>query len=170
MIKLESSGHIRGVEYRGKKNIFQIQTPSRTYFMAADNSTDRDAWVDVLNQALVELHPAVLKPAVGVQDFELLKLVGKGSFGKVMQVKFRQTGEVFAMKVLSKQHIVEHNEVCKILFFFPLSLSFHQKTTKTKTKNPHTNPTGGPHDGRVAHSAKVAPSISCESSLFVPVG
>jgi len=110
-INLESSGHIRGVEYRGKKYIFQIQTPSRTYFMQADSAQERDNWVEALNGALVEMHPAVLQPAVGVQDFELLKLVGKGSFGKVMQVRFKQTGEIFAMKVLSKQHIVEHNEI-----------------------------------------------------------
>ena len=48
---------------------------------------------------------------MSVADFELLNLVGKGSFGKVIQVRKINTGEIFAMKVLSKRHIVEHNEV-----------------------------------------------------------
>jgi len=38
-------------------------------------------------------------------------VVGKGSFGKVMQVKMKKNGKIFAMKMLSKQHIVENNEI-----------------------------------------------------------
>jgi len=48
---------------------------------------------------------------VSVEDFDLLNLVGKGSFGKVMQVKKKDTGKIYAMKVLDKKHILEHNEV-----------------------------------------------------------
>ena len=46
-----------------------------------------------------------------MDDFTLLKLIGKGNFGKVMLVKYNATGETFAMKMLSKKHIVEQNEV-----------------------------------------------------------
>jgi len=48
---------------------------------------------------------------VSVEDFDLLTLIGKGSFGKVMQVKKKDTGKIYAMKVLDKKHILEHNEV-----------------------------------------------------------
>jgi hypothetical protein len=37
------------------------------------------------------------------KDFELLKVVGMGSFGKVLQVKNRRTGNVHAMKIISKR-------------------------------------------------------------------
>lgn len=36
------------------------------------------------------------------QDFEVLKLIGMGSFGKVLQVRHKQTHQVLAMKVISK--------------------------------------------------------------------
>lgn len=36
---------------------------------------------------------------LGPADFELLKVVGQGAFGKVFQVRKRDTGEIFAMKV-----------------------------------------------------------------------
>ena len=111
VIPLENAGHIRAVEYGKKKNVFQIQTPARTYHISAESSDAREKWVEVLNQALVELHPPPKPTKVGVQDFELIKLVGKGSFGKVMQVRYKATGEIFAMKMLSKQHILEHGEV-----------------------------------------------------------
>jgi len=36
---------------------------------------------------------------VGCGDFELLRLVGKGSYGKVFQVRKKDTGQIYAMKV-----------------------------------------------------------------------
>lgn len=40
---------------------------------------------------------------VGLPDFELLKVIGKGSFGKVFQVKKKDTGKIYALKVLQKK-------------------------------------------------------------------
>merc|ERR1711972_735240 len=45
-----------------------------------------------------------------VHDFEFLKVVGKGSFGKVMMVKKLDSGEIFAMKVLVKRKQVVHTQ------------------------------------------------------------
>ena len=50
-----------------------------------------------------------------VEDFELLKVIGKGSFGKVMQVRKRDTNRIYAMKILKKAHIVERDEVSHTL-------------------------------------------------------
>lgn len=46
-----------------------------------------------------------------VEDFELLKVVGKGSFGKVMQVRKKDTGDIYAMKVLKKEQLVKRKQV-----------------------------------------------------------
>ena len=48
---------------------------------------------------------------VSLHDFTLLKVVGKGSFGKVMQVRKRDSKRVYAMKVLHKSNIVRRNQV-----------------------------------------------------------
>ncbi|KAL2632205.1 hypothetical protein R1flu_016891 [Riccia fluitans] len=48
-------------------------------------------------------------PKLGPQDFELLRVVGRGAFGKVYQVRKKGTDEIFAMKVMKKQVIVEKN-------------------------------------------------------------
>jgi ribosomal protein S6 kinase beta len=47
------------------------------------------------------------KQKLGPEDFELLRVVGQGAFGKVFQVRKRDTGEVFAMKVMKKERILE---------------------------------------------------------------
>jgi serum/glucocorticoid-regulated kinase 2 len=44
-------------------------------------------------------------------DFELLKVVGRGSFGKVMLVKRKGENATYAMKVLRKQAIIDRNQV-----------------------------------------------------------
>ncbi|CAN6606018.1 serine/threonine-protein kinase Sch9p [Trichomonascus vanleenenianus] len=47
----------------------------------------------------------------GPADFEVLRLVGKGTFGQVFQVRKRDTQRIYAMKVLSKKAIVQNKEV-----------------------------------------------------------
>ncbi|KAL8154394.1 hypothetical protein V2J09_012154 [Rumex salicifolius] len=46
---------------------------------------------------------------VGLDDFEKIKLVGQGAFGKVYQVKKKGTSEIYAMKVMRKDKIMEKN-------------------------------------------------------------
>jgi len=47
-----------------------------------------------------------------LDDFTLLKVLGKGSYGKVMLVqKSGGDGKVYAMKMLRKEHVVKRNQV-----------------------------------------------------------
>lgn len=48
---------------------------------------------------------------VGLKDFDLLTVIGRGSFGKVMKVRKKDTGEIFAMKVLRKDMVIRENMV-----------------------------------------------------------
>jgi len=48
---------------------------------------------------------------VAATDFELLKVIGKGAYGRVLQVRDRTTENVYAMKVLQKGHILQKNNL-----------------------------------------------------------
>lgn len=57
-----------------------------------------------------------LTERLDVSDFDLLKVVGKGAFGKVMLVRRKKdggpgAGRVYAMKVLSKEAVVRKGQV-----------------------------------------------------------
>lgn len=54
---------------------------------------------------------SVSKRRFGPHDFQVLKLLGKGTFGQVYQVKGKKTKNIYAMKVLSKSVIIKKNEI-----------------------------------------------------------
>ena len=44
-------------------------------------------------------------------DFEFLKVIGKGSFGKVFVARLKSDRRIYAVKVLHKEQIKKRNEV-----------------------------------------------------------
>lgn len=74
-----------------------------------------------------------------IDDFELITVIGKGSFGKVMQVRKHDTSRIYALKTIRKQHIVERGEITHTLaerlvlarvnnpFIVPLKFSFQSE-------------------------------------------
>ncbi|KAI1287926.1 kinase-like domain-containing protein [Xylaria venustula] len=73
---------------------------------------------------------------LSISDFELLKVVGKGSFGKVMQIRKKDTNRIYAIKTIRKAKIISRSEVAHTLaersvlaqinnpFIVPLKFSF----------------------------------------------
>ncbi|XP_076462189.1 serine/threonine-protein kinase Sgk2-like isoform X2 [Babylonia areolata] len=55
------------------------------------------------------------KPSVRPSDFEFLKVIGKGSFGKVLMARHKAEKGVFAVKVLQKAAIMKRNEAQHIM-------------------------------------------------------
>ncbi|KAL0211331.1 hypothetical protein P9112_009629 [Eukaryota sp. TZLM1-RC] len=49
--------------------------------------------------------------SISPEDFIKLKVIGKGSFGKVFLVKKKDSEEIFAMKVLHKAKVIEKQQV-----------------------------------------------------------
>jgi len=66
-------------------------------------------------QIQVGYQPAQNSQSLTIEDFELLKVIGKGSFGKVMQVRKKDTGRIYALKTIRKAHIVSRHEVTHTL-------------------------------------------------------
>lgn len=77
---------------------------------------DDDQAMDITE---VEIEDVVLGPSEAhhakASDFEFLKLIGKGSFGKVLLARHISEGEMYAVKVLSKKMILKRNEKSHIM-------------------------------------------------------
>jgi serum/glucocorticoid-regulated kinase 2 len=50
-----------------------------------------------------------------LDDFDLVKVIGKGGFSKVFQVRKKDSGKIYAMKTISKGKIKKDNKVENIL-------------------------------------------------------
>ncbi|KAJ1771286.1 Serine/threonine-protein kinase Sgk2 [Coemansia sp. RSA 1843] len=59
---------------------------------------------------------AFTKQSVGLDDFHLLSIIGKGSYGQVMLARYKDTGKVMAIKVISKSKLRGRpNEIRRVM-------------------------------------------------------
>jgi hypothetical protein len=60
---------------------------------------------------------AVTKPAarksrkVTLDDFEMMRVLGKGCAGKVLLVRHKQSTDLYALKAITKRHVLAHQEL-----------------------------------------------------------
>ncbi|KAI0789767.1 AGC/Akt protein kinase [Abortiporus biennis] len=108
-----------------------------------DDMPAQDEWYEIVGgtgkiQIGLAFQPSSGHPLT-IDDFELITVIGKGSFGKVMQVRKRDTSRIYALKTIRKQYIVERNEITHTLaerlvlarvnnpFIVPLKFSFQSQ-------------------------------------------
>ena len=51
------------------------------------------------------------KRKVAIDDFEMMRVLGKGCAGKVLLVRHKPTTDVFALKAITKRHVLAHQEL-----------------------------------------------------------
>lgn len=51
-----------------------------------------------------------------MNDFDYLKLLGKGTFGKVILVREKASGKYYAMKILKKEVIIAKVRIMRNIF------------------------------------------------------
>jgi len=108
--------------------------------MYVENKAERELWFNAITMQVDVAHGRRVSDSrvseddrVGYDDFELLSIIGQGSFGKVVQVRMKYTGDIFAMKVLNKRNVVERGEIDHTLaeknilmkFDHPFIMSLH---------------------------------------------
>jgi len=91
-----------------------------------ESDTDRSDWIKNIETVRNDLQggsssvlPAIaainydqeLQKRVTMEDFELLKVLGRGAFGKVVLCREKTTRTMYAMKILKKSVVFQKNEV-----------------------------------------------------------
>lgn len=59
-----------------------------------------------------------------MNDFDYLKLLGKGTFGKVILVREKASGKYYAMKILKKEVIIAKVRIMSEYILIDLIFSF----------------------------------------------
>ena len=84
---------------------------STTDSLSGSSGEDKEVMVHPSWQDDILYQGDTFKTKVTPDDFEPLHVIGNGSFGKVMQVRSKQDGQIYAMKVLSKEEIIRRKQV-----------------------------------------------------------
>lgn len=75
--------------------------------------------------------PQQVSTPITFDAFDLLRVIGRGSFGKVYVVRKKDTNRIYAMKVLRKSRIISRSEVTHTMA---------EKTVLAKIRNPFIVP------------------------------
>eukprot|EP01126_Amoeba_proteus_P014827 TRINITY_DN16582_c0_g1_i1.p1 TRINITY_DN16582_c0_g1~~TRINITY_DN16582_c0_g1_i1.p1 ORF type:complete len:444 (+),score=87.32 TRINITY_DN16582_c0_g1_i1:1100-2431(+) len=119
-------GFRRHCGYKGRNFVFNVATISgRTYYIQCNDETIVTHWIDALTQVtgirsrgsctiVGSIQPRPRIPTqtkdYHVDDFECVCVIGRGGFSRVLLVKKKDNGKVYAMKVLNKSQIVSRGE------------------------------------------------------------
>jgi len=96
--------------------------------------------ISSINLKSVMIREINKKREVGLRDFDIVNLLGEGTFGKVFLVRYKPTSKLYAMKVLNKEKFLqkklmhyaeaERNILCNARHPFIVSLDFAFQTAE----------------------------------------
>ena len=78
--------------------------------LMASTETNSYREASVLSQGTFSQDPNYSSTEVSIEDFTIVRVIGRGSFGKVYLVKKKSDGKVYAMKTLKKDMILRKNQ------------------------------------------------------------
>uniref|UniRef100_A0AAY4BBP0 protein kinase C n=1 Tax=Denticeps clupeoides TaxID=299321 RepID=A0AAY4BBP0_9TELE len=105
-------------------------TPTHNMCPSTLHSTECHTWQLSRNAKLTSaLLSHLIQRPVGLQDFRLVAVLGRGHFGKVLLSEYKKTGGLYAIKALKKGDIVARDEVeslmCEKRIFETVNGSHH---------------------------------------------
>ena len=81
------------------------------------NASDITLWYKCSQQAMNTRESGKASSSLGLQDFDLLRVIGRGSYAKVLLVRLKKTDRIYAMKVVKKE-LVNDDEVSTVMFYY----------------------------------------------------
>lgn len=91
-----------------------IGTASQSSITGDDSSISTTGRRSTRKKRSKSTDPNVLKKSqrkVGIDDFEMMRVLGKGCAGKVLLVRHKSTSNVYALKAITKRHVLAHQEL-----------------------------------------------------------
>uniref|UniRef100_A0A8B9KZM0 protein kinase C n=1 Tax=Astyanax mexicanus TaxID=7994 RepID=A0A8B9KZM0_ASTMX len=78
-----------------------------TDYLGGDSSGEHP----LLHQKNVQVDPGKATSSLGLADFDLLRVIGRGSYAKVLLVRLKKTDRIYAMKVVKKELVNDDEDI-----------------------------------------------------------
>lgn len=109
-----------------KQPALQIEIPFvRTYYCITKTEDERREWIAALEKARVRAPAPATK--VSLDDFDILRVIGRGTSGKVQLVRHKNDRQLYAMKSMSKKILADNGQIEQTLI---------EKNVLVKTQHP----------------------------------
>ena len=95
--------------------IISTHLMGRPITFAAPNEASLNEWIAKLTEAKAIVPKQDPEKRVSIADFEILRVLGRGTYGKVSLVRHKESGQLFAMKAMSKALLDEDGNIEQIL-------------------------------------------------------
>jgi serine/threonine protein kinase len=89
----------------------------RTYYICPPTPDDAHEWISTLDSVRRGRPATVPKPSrgVGINNFNFIATIGRGTYGVVQLVRHTGNGQLYAMKVMSKQMLADYAQIDQTL-------------------------------------------------------
>lgn len=87
------------------------QTGDESSVSTTDGGSKRVSGRKKRSKSMVPKEPKKSHRKVVIDDFEMMRVLGKGCAGKVLLVRQKTTSELYALKAITKRHVLAHQEL-----------------------------------------------------------
>ena len=109
-----------------KQPAFKVIIPSvRTYYIVGSTKEECQEWIDAIKSVLPSVKSTAPAPAAAaasestpdadgkpsLDNYDVLKVLGRGTYGKVQLVRSKLDGKVYAMKTMGKRLLEETEQI-----------------------------------------------------------
>lgn len=93
-----------------KKFAFKITTPKKIYSFQASTEEELNQWMDAI---MINNGQKITK--ISIEDFDILKVLGRGSLGKVQLARYKRTNKLYALKSISKAKFESIKSIVQVI-------------------------------------------------------
>lgn len=90
---------------------YPIDSPVLAYQTTKDDNSSTKGSITPANNHTEKTPLTGEKPIIGLDHFQLIAVIGRGSYAKVLMVKLKQTDKIYAMKVIKKSIIDDEEDI-----------------------------------------------------------
>ena len=110
-----------------KQPAYKVVTEGRTYYIVTETPQEATEWITAIGNVIKSMKSgpapapaaatsATPKPAapvkkVSMDDFTIVGVLGRGTYGKVQLIKEKATGKLYALKTMSKKLLAESDQI-----------------------------------------------------------
>jgi serine/threonine protein kinase len=87
----------------------------RTYYIVCPSEGDVGTWVEALEHVRTRQNAPPEAKVISLTDFEIIRTIGRGTYGVVQLVRSRRDRGLYAMKTMSKQLLAENDQIDQVM-------------------------------------------------------